>query len=89
MTKEKISEILLEIPTKDLIEEIMRRCNPAIFIGERIEEYPDGKSEKTVWYEWFGNDHTCYALCHHLSSLIQSKIHEDIYKEKKGDTNGE
>jgi len=64
---------IAEIPTSDLIEELLARCTPAIFIGKRTEEYDDGAKD-TSWYHYRGDLHTCYGLSQELASRIQEEI---------------
>ena len=55
------------IPTADLIEELLVRCDPAIFIGHKEES--DGPIS---YYQYLGSPSVCYGLCHQLAFIINS-----------------
>ena len=66
------------IPTEALIEELLKRCSPAVFIGTRNE----GKHEGLVnFWEAKGNPATCYGLCHELAFSIQKNMIQEEIKE--------
>jgi len=71
MSKEEIkADPLATIPTTDLISELMKRCDPAVFIGYKNEGTMMGVN---TFYEWMGNPDVCYGLCHQLSLAIQTE----------------
>ena len=72
---------IAEISTSDLIDELMSRCSPCIFIGKRTEEYDDG-SKDTNWWSYLGNLHSCYGLAQELASRIQEEILQGNLEEK-------
>lgn len=71
------TNILYEVSTADLIDELMDRCNTGIFIGTRNEGGIDGD---TSWYEFKGDLGHCYGLCHHMifNLLKELKNQEDV-----------
>ena len=64
--KTELSE-LTAISTLDLIDELLQRCSPAIFIGHKPEEEGDA-----TFFEYVGSEDCCYALCHQLAFKIMS-----------------
>lgn len=68
-------ENLKLISTEDLIDEVMERCSPAVFIGTKNEGGLDGGWKSFM--RWQGNNATCYGLCHELAFSIMSKEEEN------------
>ena len=64
------------VPTTELIDELMQRCAPAIFVGTRQE---DGGVPFTFWH-YSGNEAKCYGLCHEMSYYINRSM---VYTEAK------
>lgn len=60
-----------EISTPELIEELMERCSPAIFIGTKDEGIIAGGS--TNYFQYSGRESVCYGLCHELAFEILTK----------------
>jgi len=79
MAKKKISEIdMASISTIDLIDEVMIRCHPAIFIGHKDE----GNGGPNIFWHWTGNDDQCFALTQQLGMKIQMEAMRDIIQEE-------
>lgn len=56
-----------EIPTSDLIEELVNRCAPAVFIGYKDE----GEEGVQVFSNIAGDPRACFGLCHQMAIHIQ------------------
>lgn len=61
-------KLLEEIPTPELLDELMDRCQPACFIGQRHEGGDEGM---VTWYEAKGHLARCYGLCQELAAIVQ------------------
>ena len=54
--------------TQELMEALLSRCNPAIFIGTKNEGGDDG-GRNTFWHSR-GHPAVCYGLCHELAFVL-------------------
>lgn len=54
--------------TQELLDELLARCSPAIFIGCK-NEGGDDDGPNTFWHIR-GNPANCYGLCHELAFTI-------------------
>lgn len=57
--------------TEDLLNEILNRCKPAIFVGYKHE---GGQEGLVSFYHYRGNPHACRGMCKELDSIIQMEI---------------
>ncbi|MFA6100405.1 MAG: hypothetical protein WC750_06090 [Patescibacteria group bacterium] len=64
---------LVDVSTQDLLDELMNRCSPAIFIGTKT----DGFKQESNWWQTRGNKFVCYGLCHEIAMSIQASILKD------------
>lgn len=70
-------EVIAEISTSDLIDELTRRCKPAVFIGTKEEGGDDG-GKNTFWASE-GDPDCCAALCRQLEiKITRDKTVKDI-----------
>lgn len=67
------------ITTDELIDELVSRCNPAVFIGYKTE----GDKDEVVFWRLSGNDAVCYGLCHQLAYNIQMMGTDDLLTEEE------
>jgi len=74
------TKVLDEIPIGQLLEELMNRCSPACFIGNRHEGGDDGK---VSWYETKGHPTVCYGLCQELALTIQASYIKHKLEDSK------
>ena len=65
---------LKDISTTELIDELINRCNQAIFIGVKQE---DGGTPTAFW-QWQGHDGSCIGLCHQMAFYINRNM---VYQE--------
>jgi hypothetical protein len=61
------------MPTADLIDELCRRCVPAIFIGTKIDGEGKDVGFKT-FFNYRGNLDTCRGLCHELDCILEREM---------------
>jgi len=67
------------IPTLELIDELVKRCSPCVFIGVKNE----GVADKDVSYwEFKGDPGYCIGLCHKVAWEIEK---DEIRKLIKGE----
>ena len=57
--------------TQELMNELLGRCNPAIFIGTKNEGGDDG-GRNTFWHSR-GHPAVCYGLCHEMAFTISEE----------------
>ena len=62
------------IPTKDLMEELLTRCMPAVFIGHKHE----GEDGVYAYTQHSGDLEACFGLCHQMALKIQIKKMQSI-----------
>ena len=70
---------LAEIPTPDLIAELVGRCSPSIFIGYKDEGV--GSGGVNVFSNLAGDARACFGLCHQMALHIQLR---EIQNAKEG-----
>lgn len=75
--------LLDSVSTSDLIDELVRRCKPAVFIGTRT----DDAGEHFTFYQIAGHPHACYALCQEMAFKIQLSETRKEVKNELEDTN--
>ena len=63
--------IIKDASAQDLMEELLSRCNPAVFIGSKNEGGDDG-GRNTFWHSR-GHPAVCYGLCHEMAFTIQQE----------------
>ncbi len=66
------------LPTAALLDELMKRCSPAVFIGTKYDGEGDDRSWKN-FNHCQGNLETCRGLCLELDSMLERKmVREEI-----------
>lgn len=82
MSEEKLSpNDLASFPTTDLINELMERCSPAIFIGTKYEGETNNRSFKN-FQNYNGNLETCRGMCHEMDSFLQRLMVRQEYERE-------
>ena len=61
------------IPTMDLMSELVKRCNPAIFIGTKYEGEGNDRSWKN-FSRWQGNLETCRGMCKEMDAILEREM---------------
>ncbi len=61
------------IPTQDLIDELLRRCRPAVFIGTKYDT-ESGQGSWKNFQSWQGNLDTCRGMCHEMDAVLQREM---------------
>jgi hypothetical protein len=63
------------VPTDDLVEELVNRCDHLALEMMRVNE----RGEETHLYirRWAGNSHTCIGLCWDLASKITEDLRQN------------
>lgn len=70
------------IPTQSLIDELCKRCSPAVFIGTKYDESGEEKSWKS-YSKWQGNLETCRGLLHEMDATLQREmIRQELQNER-------
>ena len=60
-------------PTDDLLDEVLKRCSPAVFIGTKYDESGKGSVWKSI-IKYSGNLCTCYGLCSEAGITIHQEL---------------
>lgn len=66
------------ITTGELVDELLNRCNPMIFIGTKLE----GNKNDVDFWGVNGNKEHCYGLCHQLALKIQKEEIRKLLSEE-------
>lgn len=64
-----IKDELKLVSTQDLLDELLERCSPAVFIGTKYEGGYDAGWKSIS--KWQGNAATCFGLCHEAAFAIE------------------
>ena len=68
-------------PTQALLDEVFKRCAPAVFIGTAYEGETGDRSWKN-FSRWIGNLETCRGMCHEMDSLLNREMIRQEYERQ-------
>jgi hypothetical protein len=72
------------VSTSELVDELMARCTPAVFIGHRLEE-DRGGPYRGAWYSSTGNTDACIGICYELLAILKRKQMIEILEDERFD----
>jgi len=74
---QKLKELDI-VSTPDLLEELMNRCSPAVFIGTKYEGIGENFQN---FSNWKGNEATVFGMCFEMAFKIAVETIENKMKE--------
>lgn len=82
MSEELKNNPLATVPTTDLIDELVNRCEPAVFIGYKNEGIIAGVN---TFYEFKGKASVCVGLCHQMAHDIVMEDIKEFFESRDND----